>query len=501
MAPRGFFAASMGVVTLCFAAPWLACELPPAMDLPAHLALVEVMHHLDDPPHLLAQTFSWGTFPAPNSLFYGLSFLLAHVFDLKVVGQILFALALCALPWGFATYAAAMGRSRWVALASFPLAVQWPLIEGFLDYWLSLPMVLVGFALLRREIDQPNARRAAALALMSALLFLTHIQGTLYFGIGVVVMLGLALKGRKTTPRRVLQLVGLTLGPAFVLGLVWWVRAQSDLVDILTYIPTGTLPFSVAFEQVRSSTLWVQPRSTGVVLVLGGCLLAATIIAVSLGKSTAPRAPDWDRPFVPILILILVAMYFLAPMNVGHYWNLSRRALSFAVVLSALVLPINHLGTRMAPRIVLVVLLLTPTVFAGAASVPALQRWRQYTTGLVQVLEEAPKQTRLLYYAERRTPTGFYPWVWRHLGHYHTVLNGGILPFSFALQPGRVVRDRRSRVGTFDIASPDHIRDIDADRFDLVLQVGPTNLEEAGRLKVIDREGLWALYEVTATTN
>ena len=57
--------------------PWLSLSVIPTQDSPAHLALVSAMRHLGEEGHVLNEAFTWGQFPAPNSLYYLLGLALA----------------------------------------------------------------------------------------------------------------------------------------------------------------------------------------------------------------------------------------------------------------------------------------------------------------------------------------------------------------------------------------------------------------------------------------
>jgi len=75
------FALVCAVVSAVVVVPWTTAGLVPAMDYPAHLALVNALHHVGDAQSVLGQHFVAGTFPAPNSLFYILTYVRLSIPD------------------------------------------------------------------------------------------------------------------------------------------------------------------------------------------------------------------------------------------------------------------------------------------------------------------------------------------------------------------------------------------------------------------------------------
>jgi len=118
--------------------------------------------------------------------------------------------------------------------------------------------------------------------------------------------------------------------------------------------------------------------------------------------------------------------------------------------------------------------------------------------GFWQVLEAAPRQSRLLYFVESVPPLGVRSNLFRHLGQYHTVVNEGVTQFSFANHPGRLVEQRVPGFA-FEWATWGHV-DAPTTRqgFDVLLKHGDTPIEARWQPapRLLARSGRWTLHDL-----
>ncbi len=94
--------------------------------------------------------FDIGTIPAPNALMMLLGALLSPWLPMSAIGVALFAAAVAMIIVGLGSLLAATGRPRFAALLALPFVLQWPLMEGLVDFSFGLGIAMqLGAVLVR----------------------------------------------------------------------------------------------------------------------------------------------------------------------------------------------------------------------------------------------------------------------------------------------------------------------------------------------------------------
>ncbi|PIE20299.1 MAG: hypothetical protein CSA66_00680 [Proteobacteria bacterium] len=480
---------------LLAAATWMGTALVPAMDVPAHLALVEAMRNLGDPESLLAQTFEWGVFPAPNSLLFILSLGLSPIVGVVGAGHIVFGLAIAGFVWAFAFLAAAFGRSVWIGLAAVPFAAQWSLTEGFIDYYLGVGLLMVGIGLVLRYRREPTRRGAIGVGAIGALIFLAHVQALAFYGLAALVLFVAYRFPRSRSEWIAWFKQGLVaVGPVLVLLLVW--LSSSEAVSNLESIPVRFPSLEARFGELFTKSVLILESSGDTELLVFAllCFAVVRIIALRDGHPHA-RVPGAAERVLWLLLLLTSLVFLFGPLNLGSYWNLHSRTLVFLAPLLLLIALPRELPRAAAPRIASLLLLLAPTAVAASTWSRALATWDEFSAGLSGVLAQAPKESRIFYVVDKHGPTGFKSGLWRHLAQYHTVLNQGTTTFSFGYQKGRIVGERFPELVT-EFGTPGDVPNLDSfGCYESVLQLGDSDLSRDNpALCLVSRAGHWALY-------
>lgn len=516
------FAVAMLVTSVVYLRPLVTAPIVPAADSPAHLALVTVLRHVGDPHHVLGQVFHRGVFPAPNSLYYlsglALSLLLS---PLAAERALVLAYAL-GTPAAVAYFASAFSRSKWVALLVFPLLLQWPFTEGFLDYCLGVPLSLLCLGSLQYTLRAPSPRRILLQAALVAALFFTHLETFALYGAASVLLVLMAAVDRARTPAVApwrawtLRAASAAWGSGLALLGLWALRAYSGLRAETAAAPPINPPIEEKLKVFLDQSVLTLDGSGGAVIA-AAVVVCALVFAVALrsipststGQATPESALVTDFPLA--LLALLVVLYVVLPVNVGRYYHVGGRlAMVMWLVAPVCLLPAGKDLSRSvrgrqqtaghAPALRwLAVLPLLAAVAVGAWEWrPAFASLRQAMDGFWPVLSAARRQSRLAWYPERNEPTGFRSNLWRHLGQYHTALNEGPTSFSFGVHPGRVVAQVDPSF-EFERATPSDIARIARTGcYDEILQHGPTDLSARypGAFALVKREKSWALYEV-----
>jgi hypothetical protein len=220
-----------------FLAPLFATQLLPGLDLPFHLAAVDMLSKVGREGSPYAPYYEGGLRIAPYAAHFvamiglGMGLLAAH--------KLIIVIYVAGLPLAMASLLGACRRSRIPALLAFPLAYNLTLHYGFVSFALSLPVVLWLLAQITKlaHSDRPRTlvARWFATAAVASLLFLCHLQNFLY---GVCASLVFAALSGAPIRRKLWAVTA--LGPAFA-GLAYWhfwsppVTGQAKLTPALAW--------------------------------------------------------------------------------------------------------------------------------------------------------------------------------------------------------------------------------------------------------------------------
>lgn len=482
--------------------PFLHAVVLPCMDLPGHVALAAVLPHLGEKGHVLDATFTWGSFPAPNCLFYLLYHAAHFALEPRWAEKLVVGAYLVATPWALLAFARAFGRSGWVAVLGFAPLVQWTFFQGFIDFCLGTPVLLLGFALLQRCLVAPTRARRIGVLLYGGLVFFTHLLVFLPYCIGAVMMVGLAALHERQTVGKVRYLHWIVeaarpLALGAVLAVLWLTGARTP--------PTGGAVVRATLEQklleLPGLTLFHLQGDADDAVALHWILAAIGVglILRSWGRRSRPTPLD---AFPGWFFLLLVVVFLFVPLGVGPIGVFYQRTASLAVVFGiVLVAPARVEARSILQVLALATVVTVSLVSAASARAAAMQRLDVRMAGFWEVLEAAPDQSRLAYYLEdSMSDAEFVGWAAGHLGSYHTAVNQGTTSFSFAARDGRIVVQRELGFDFERLTPPLSAHGEKLARYDVLFQLGQSRLEaqDPQRFTLIKRIGQWALYRLPA---
>ena len=208
-----------------YLAPLLVTRLPPGLDLPFHLVMVDMLNKQGEPTNPYAG-FYYGSLSAePYAAHYLAVRLLSQLTSILSAHKLVVAVYITGLPLAAANLLSACGRSVIPALLAFPLAYNLSLHYGFISFALSLPALLLLLAAFARYLTDLQAgwRRLVVLAALAVVLFLCHLQNFLF---GLCAALAFSLFSGAPWRRRFLALAGLV--PAVSLMIRWQMTRQFE---------------------------------------------------------------------------------------------------------------------------------------------------------------------------------------------------------------------------------------------------------------------------------
>ncbi len=206
-----------------YLAPLFATRFLPGLDLPFHLALVDMLGKVDAPASPYHQIYDGGLRVSPYMAHLGALHLLSRLIPINAAHKLIMGCYVAGLPLSTAYLLSRCGRSRVPALLGFVLVYNMTVHYGFISFAISVP-VLLGMLGLLASVTAPATAQgksvawpAAALCLTTMLLFLCHLQNYL-FGLCAAAVF-IAFSGG--TPLRRRLLAGACLVPS-LLGLIYW---------------------------------------------------------------------------------------------------------------------------------------------------------------------------------------------------------------------------------------------------------------------------------------
>ena len=317
-------------------------QLPPLIDLLAHMGRYHVQLNLADNPVL--QRY-WGFEWRLLGNLGGDLFMepLGRTFGVERGALILAALLPPLMIWGMVRLArAAHGHVPPTTWAAFPFALAYPWQYGLVNYWLGCALALHAAAWwMRRDAARPVSM--ALLALVSLALWIVHIYGWAVFGVLILAWavtrvpvrqwLGAALRMLPAAA----PLVPMILldygarGTKETYGWFMWERKLGALIftlrDQAQWLDIASLALAVVliYAALRSKMLRFEPRLAVAAFLF---LAAVVIIPFQLLGSAFADGRLWP-------IVFIVALLAIAGVDETRHQRLaSRIAIGAAVVLS-----------------------------------------------------------------------------------------------------------------------------------------------------------------------
>jgi len=322
----------------------------PMVDVPHHLAHVNILHHLDDGELPFGRFFTTRAGFTPYLGYYWTLNLLAYAIPLEWANRLFLSLYVAALPVSTAALAAALGRSPWLGLFALPLAFTFEFHMGFVGHLASLAMMMGSLALYASRLQGRRAGRgwSALAALLPLACLVTHVQPYAFFLAGLAVMIVL-FPGRRAGAL-------LAAAPSAVLFLSW-------LLPIAAGRAGGpSLTSGIGWEPFagRLAALWGD-LFTQFSDPIDSVLLAAFAVmwawAMVSSLRSQPSSFVLGERWTPIVLAGgAIAGYLTMPTHAALMQFIHHRYATMAALLLAVAVPLTRRGAGRAWCAALVVL-------------------------------------------------------------------------------------------------------------------------------------------------
>ncbi|HET9752394.1 MAG TPA: hypothetical protein VFP52_05515, partial [Myxococcales bacterium] len=309
----------VALATAAAIAPFWSSELLPYQDAPQHVAAVRVLADYHTPGLAFDRWFQPDLGRLEYLGFYLPAALIARLTSAETAVRVVLSLIAVAWVAAFWMFLGAMGRDRRLAVFAPAVLHTTPLYLGFFNFLESIPLAVALVALTERELREPTLRRAAVIALGAAALLWLH-PSALAFALAAAAVLAIT-SGR--TGRQMARALLPYLPSLLLLG-AWAMRALAERDG-----PGAT---------ARTPPHWLGLRLQIMDLLRFGNVLAgwwdevfalglAALFAAAVAVPGRPRLLRGYR--VPLLALLTLAAYMVAPFDIGYMGYISLRALPF----------------------------------------------------------------------------------------------------------------------------------------------------------------------------
>lgn len=439
------FAACLAVT---LAPIWIARHVP-AVDVPQHLFLAEVLRGLGDPAshhhaiYVAAPKLTYVTF-------YYFVKAAADLVGVEAATKLWLSLVLGAIPLSLLVLLRTLRRDEWLSLLAFPLVYTDNFYWGLVSFLSSIPLTFLVCALFVRvlEAERQGLRWAAALAFSLVALQLTHAAAMIFPAAALPLLLVLTPSDRRRRARALAALV-----PGVALFLAWLVegvhrdrvfgepgepwKAVAPLLDARSFeFTAGRVRLAQWFELLGNG-FWDWADRRPLWLLAGLVLLLA---AASLLR--APRAPaglsrSELRPFA--LFALALAAYFLLPTHVtGYMYMVHPRyaQVSALLLLPALAFPAGR-GRALAATAAAAIVL-----YAGLNLSVLFHRFDAEARDFDRVVASLPERSRVMHLVLDRGSAVATHAVYLHYAALAAQRVNGTPSFSLALDPSFPVNYR-----------------------------------------------------------
>ncbi len=324
------------------------------LDGPAHLYNARIVRDLVLGDPFFGRFFHLSSYPEPYWTGHAAMALLLTVLPAWLVEKLLWSATVVGLAWAFRRAIRALAPQRpWASLLVMPFLLHYAVRMGFLNFSLSLAILLLAVAEVWLGLVHGRTRTAVLLPVLSVLYF-THLF-TFVVGVGIIAAMlawahlpGIALHARKS-----LRPVLLSISIPLVLAMGYFATHEPEQPGT-TRVDTALLgnwllegrcwnALGVAGEQL-ACTLTAAP------LLLGGVL--ALFLRARRGKFRFQPTDFW-----PLLSGGLLVAYFILPDVLGGGSSVSPRLHLLGMFFLAIALACSDLPVRALQLMVALVVL------------------------------------------------------------------------------------------------------------------------------------------------
>ncbi|MDO9022497.1 MAG: hypothetical protein Q8S73_27080 [Deltaproteobacteria bacterium] len=484
-------------------APWLAGAMlalpvvlvtsPPSCDFPQYELMVALLRGYGD-PSIAPRALYALTLGNANQGFFALAWLLSLAMPAALACKLIVAASIAGLPVAAARLADHLGRSRWTAVLTAPLALGLLFRWGLLANLLGLVLFVWVLPALDRYTDAPSWRGAGVVGAAGVGVALAHSSAPFLLG-PAALALALARGGSRWR----FAWAAVAVAPAALLVAAQYAlfRASADATFVASRAIVAGLRVRLSGLHVNAYGLMEAPLA----LALLGTFVAALGV-ISLGVDAPQGTSPLRRHRFSLAAFLLGAQYLIWPYSLGGTGLLYLRFLPPAMVLLAVSAP--PAGPLVRHRLIVAVLAVAGVLTTLLGVAPAFRAAHEGYAALERITPRIARGSAVVGLNLAETPGALT--IFNH-AHAHVVaLRGGRSHDEFASLPQMPVRFRPGmawEASAYRLREPtDFIPEVDFRRFRYALVRVP-DARTLARLpaamgpsgRQIAVSGAWALFE------
>ena len=170
--------------------------IPPLQDMPFHVAAMRVIHSFGDPAFGLEKYFDLTFGRTQYFLYYVIGSVVAYFTGIRAANVVLLCVYLGGTPLAVRSLCKAIGKDERLAIFTLPLLANVMFAYGFLPFVFGIPLLFWALAAAVRYLNelegdrdrQKLRREGILLAVLSFVLFFSHIFPFALFGLGFAVL-------------------------------------------------------------------------------------------------------------------------------------------------------------------------------------------------------------------------------------------------------------------------------------------------------------------------
>jgi hypothetical protein len=331
---------------VCSLVPLWAPRFLPLLDLPNHIDSIAIWHRYSDPSWGYSKYYDLNLLPLPYWGYFFPVHLLSYLLPIEIANKVYLSAYALALPVAVAMLATQLGRSRWLALFSFPLVFNINFSLGFITFCAGVVMMTFAFVILDRFLQAPTRKRAAALAAVTLGLYSTHVLPWMFFGLA---SFALALC-HGWRPRRIAAALALEL-PSLIVGVIAY-RAAAGHSAVGTGLSYDAKAGNIlsALQQMPLLVLTAYAGSGTWIVLLALALAWLALLLTARADRAEPPAGDIAFTYrLELLFALAIAAYLFLPAHLlkpFDWWMIGGRFLAVAALFGALLIPGVIAGRR-----------------------------------------------------------------------------------------------------------------------------------------------------------
>jgi len=419
--PSGASLFYLAVAIFASAPAWIV-KHPPLQDLPFHLATIRIIRSFHDPLFGFDRELVLTLGRTQYVVYYLLAALLSTVLGVIAANVVLLSVYLGGTVLALRELLRAMGKDERLCLLVVPVLVNILFVYGLLQFLFGIPVMLLALATAVRHFEKPTRRTAILLAILSLVLFYSHV-----FPFGIFV-LGFVAMFPWEAPRRWLGALLPALPAAGIV--IWW----------LAFTEAGRLVFGAATDNRGDPHLapdaaladlpnWftnVFRDSTDEYTLIALVLLVLLTLGLSQGERD--RGKPVARRYV-VLPMLCVVLYFVLPGGHAYIWLIYQR---FPLLFAITAIPLLRMPTGLRGGLV-VTASLALAIFSTTNTCRHFIQFEREEVGDIDAAIDAmaprSKVCALIYDKTSRTMVNE-PFL--HFGSYYQLAKGGVIEFTYA---------------------------------------------------------------------